>query len=168
METYNSKKGAEIMNFSEKIDIDNNVVKYILKAKYNEEPTDEELMEIETLHDYVHKIKFSEIDFTANVDMSSGTPIVTDAETSDTVVEIALGKIAPKEYVLDENFEVSFSIDAGRIPDSELNDVIKTKTIASQAKMAVFQAKLKEKVIETLDEMRNEDNSFEQETEIIL
>ncbi len=156
------------MKFSEKIDIDNNVVKYLLKAKYNDEPTDEELMEIETLHDYIRKVRLAEIDFTANVDISSGTPVVTDAEESDTVVEISLGKIAPKEYVLDENFEVSFSIDAGRIPDSELNDTIKTKTLASQAKIAVFQAKLKEKVIEILDEMRNEDNSFEKETETIL
>ena len=168
MKTYNRKKGAEIMNFYEKTDIDNNIARYVLKAKYNEEPTDEELMEIETLHDYVRKIRFSEIDFTANVDMSSGTPVVTDAEAGDTVTEITLGKIAPKEYVLDENFEVSFSVDAGRIPDSELNDVIKTKTLASQAKIAVFKTKLKEKIVETLNEMRNEDNSFEQETEIIL
>ncbi len=53
------------MNFSEKIDIENNIVKYAIKAKYNEELTDEEIMEVETLHDYVKKIKFSEIDFTA-------------------------------------------------------------------------------------------------------
>lgn len=156
------------MNFYEKTDIDNNIARYVLKAKYNEEPTDEELMEIEMLHDYIRKLKFAEIDFTANIDMSSGTPVVTDAEAGDTVAEVSLGKIAPKEYVLDENFEVSFSVDASRIPDSELNDVIKTKTIASQAKIAVFRAKLKEKVVEILNEMRNEDNSFEQETETIL
>ena len=44
MKTYNRKKGAEIMNFYEKTDIDNNIARYVLKAKYNEEPTDEELM----------------------------------------------------------------------------------------------------------------------------
>ena len=41
------------MNFSEKIDIENNIVKYVIKAKYNEELTDEEIMEVETLHDYI-------------------------------------------------------------------------------------------------------------------
>lgn len=156
------------MNFYEKTDIDNNIVRYLLQAKCNEELTDEESMETETLHDYVRKIKFSEIDFTANVDMSSGTPVVTEAEAGDTVVEVALGKIAPKEYLLDENLEIKFSVDAGRIPGSELNDVLKTKTLVSQAKIAVFQAKVKEKLLELLDEMRNENNSFEQETETIL
>ena len=151
------------MNFSEKIDIENNIVKYAIKAKYNEELTDEEIMEVETLHDYVKKIKFSEIDFTANINMDSGTPAVTDAEESDTVVEVSLGKIAPKEYVLDENLHIEFSIDAGRISDAELND-----TLVSQAKIAVFQAKLKEKIIEILGDIRKEDNDFEQETETIL
>jgi len=156
------------MNFYEKIDIENSIVKYCLQAKYNKELTDEESMEIETLHDYVRKIKFSEIDFTANVDMSSGTPVVTESEAGDTVVEVTLGKIAPKEYILDENLEIKFSVDAGRISDSELNDVLKTKTLVSQAKIAVFQAKVKEKLLELLNEMRNEDNEFEQETETIL
>ena len=36
------------MNFYEKVDIENNIVKYVLKAKYNDELTDEETMEIET------------------------------------------------------------------------------------------------------------------------
>ena len=156
------------MNFSEKIDIENNIVKYAIKAKYNEELTDEEIMQVETLHDYVKKIKFSEIDFTANITMDSGTPAVTDAEESDTVVEVSLGKIAPKEYVLDENLRIEFSIDAGRISDAELNDILTTKPLVSQAKIAVFQAKLKEKLIEVLGDIRKEDNDFEQETETIL
>lgn len=164
------EEGKVKMNFYEKINIEENIVKYTLKAKYNDEEnlTDDEAMEIETLHDYVRKIKFSEIDFTANVDMSSGTPIITDAEPSDTVVDVSLGKVAPKEYILDENLNIEFSIDSGRIPDSELNDVLKTKTLVSQAKIAVFQFKVKEKLLEILDEMRNEDNNFEQETETIL
>lgn len=156
------------MNFNEKIDIENNIVKYAITAKYNEELTDEEMMEIETLHDYVRRIKFSEIDFTANVSMDSGTPAVTDAEESDTVVEVSLGKIAPKEYVLDETLDIQFSVDAGRISDAEINDVLTTKPLVSQAKIAVFQAKLKEKIVEILGDIRKEDNDFEQETETIL
>lgn len=156
------------MNFYEKINIKNNIVKYILMAKYNEELTDEESMEIETLHDYIHKIKFSEIDFTANISMDSDTPTVTDAEESETVVEVSLGKIAPKEYVLDENLDIQFSIDAGRISDAEINDVLTTKALVSQAKIAVFQAKIKEKIVETLEKIRFEDNDFEKETETIL
>ncbi|MFG6378244.1 MAG: hypothetical protein K1W19_08015 [Lachnospiraceae bacterium] len=156
------------MNFNEKINIENNIVKYAITTKYNEELTDEEMMEVETLHDYIRRIKFSEIDFTANVSMASGTPAVTDAEESDTVVEVSLGKIAPKEYVLDENLNIEFSIDARRIADSEINDVLATKPLVSQAKIAVFQAKLKEKIAEILEDIRKGDNDFEQETETIL
>ena len=84
------------------------------------------------------------------------------------VVEVSLGKIAPKEYVLDENLSIEFSIDAGRIADAELNDILTTKPLVSQAKIAVFQAKLKEKLVEILGDIRKEDNDFEQETETIL
>lgn len=156
------------MNFYEKIDIENNIVKYVLKAKYNEELTDEETMEIETLHDYIHKIKFSEIDFTANISMDSGTPIVTDSGESDTIIEVSLGKLAPKEYILDENLDIQFSIDAGRISETETNDILTTKALVSQAKIAVFQSKIKETIIDILEKIRIEDNGFEKETETIL
>lgn len=156
------------MTFNEKIDIQDNIVKYCLQAKYNEELTDDETMEIETLHDYVRKIKFTDIDFTANVKMDSDTPTVTEDEVSDTVVEVSLGKVAPKEYILDENLNIMFSIDATRINDSELNSILTTKPLVSQAKIAVFQSKIKENITEILTEMRNEDNTFEKESETIL
>ena len=155
------------MKFNEKIDTEQNIVKYSLTAAYNEDLTDDESMEIETLHDYVRKVRFADIDFTANITMSNGKPIVTEDETSDTVVEVSL-TVAPKEYVLDENLDIQFSIDASRIADTEVNDVLKTKALVSQAKIAVFQSKIKEEVLRLLDEARNEDNSFEQETEVIM
>jgi len=156
------------MNFIERINIENGIVKYNLKAKYNEELTDDEAMEIETLHDYIRKIKFSDIDFTANIKMVSDTPTVTDDSTSDTVIEVSLGKIAPKEYILDENLDIAFSVDSNRIAESELNSVLTTKPLVSQAKVAVFKAKIMEAISEILEQARNEDNLFEQETETIL
>lgn len=156
------------MTFNEKIDIENNIVRYSLQAKYNENLTDDETMEIETLHDYVRKIRFADIDFTANVKMDSGTPIVTEDEVGDTVVEVSLGKVVPKEYILDENLEIVFSIDAGRVNESDLNSVLTTKPIVSQARIAVFQAKIKERISDILNEMRTEDNTFENESETIL
>ncbi len=77
--------------------------------------------------------------------MDSGTPAVTDAEESDTVVEVSLGKIAPKEYVLDENLHIEFSIDAGRISDAELNDILTTKPLVSQAKDRCISGKTQRK-----------------------
>lgn len=155
------------MKFNEKIDTEHNIVKYSLTAFYNDELTDDESMEIETLHDYIRKIRFADIDFTANITMNDGKPIVTEDEPSDTVVEVSL-IVAPKEYVLDENLDIQFSIDASRIADTEVNDILKTKALVSQAKIAVFQSKIKEEVLRLLAEARNEDNSFEQETEVIM
>ncbi len=156
------------MNLKEKITIENNIVKYEIKAQYNEELTDDEELEIETLHDYIRKIRFSDIDFTANVTMDNGTPTITDDNISETVVEIALGKVPEKEYILDENLNIVFSIDSGRVSDAEINSVLNTKPLVSQAKIAVFQFKIKEKIKELLAAARNEDNDFEKESEIIL
>lgn len=156
------------MNLKEKITIENNIVKYQIKAQYNEELTADEELEIETLHDYIRKIKFSDIDFTANVTVNNGTPIVTEDDINETTVEISLGKVPEKEYVLDENLNIVFSIDSGRVSDAEINNVLNSKPLISQAKIAVFQSKIKEKIKELLTAARNEDNDFEKETETIL
>ena len=156
------------MTFQEKTDINNNVVQYILRAKYNEKQTDEEKMEIEMLHDYIHKINFSDIDFTANIALTEGVPAVTDEIPSDYVVKVTLGKITNREYVLDENLDISFSIDASRIHVSELNNVLPTRSLVAQAKIAVFQKCIKDKIGDVLDSIRDRDNTFEQENEIIL
>ncbi|KAI4445096.1 hypothetical protein C823_007602 [Eubacterium plexicaudatum ASF492] len=156
------------MNLKEKITIENNIVKYEIKAQYNDELTAEEELEIETLHDYIRKIRFSDIDFTANITLDNGTPIITDDNISETVVEISLGKVPEKEYILDENLNIVFSIDSGRVSDAEINDVLNSKPLVSQAKMAVFQFRILEKIKELLAAARNEDNDFEKETETIL
>lgn len=156
------------MKFNEKTDTENNIVKYSLSAEYNDVMTDEECLEVETLHDYIRKIKFNDIDFTANVEIIDGKPSVTEEIVSDTVVEVALGKVPAKEYILDENLNIEFSIDASRIADSELNSVLTSKSLVSQAKIAVFQYKVKEAILKKLNEARKEDNSFEQESEVIM
>lgn len=161
------------MNFSEKIEIENNVTKYILKAQYNDTLTDEESAEIEMLHDYPKKIKLSDINFSANVSLSNGTPVVattvTGEASSASTVAITLDNIAPKEYMLDENLEISFSVDAKRIADSETDtSVLTTKPLVAQAKIAVFQSKLKSEISRILTIVRNENNNFESESEIIM
>ena len=156
------------MKFNEKTDTENNIVKYSLSAEYNDVMTDEECLEVETLHDYIRKIKFNDIDFTANVEIIDGKPSVTEEIASDTVVEVTLGKVPAKEYILDENLNIEFSIDASRIADSELNSVLTSKSLVSQAKIAVFQYKVKEAVLKKSNEVRKEDNSFEQESEVIM
>ena len=67
------------------VDIHNNIITCTIKAEYNNPLTSEEEQEIETLHDYVRKLKFADIDFQADIDMSTGMPIVTASSTPDTV-----------------------------------------------------------------------------------
>lgn len=168
------------MKFLESTVIENNIITYRLKASYNDPLTSEEEQEIETLHDYIRKVKFSDINFTADVDMSTGMPIVAaggsagstnggDAAASDSgLVNVSVGAVSPREYVVDDTLDIEFSIDVSRIFDSEVNDTIISKILVGQAKIAVFAYRVKEKISEILKQMRDEDNDFEGANETVL
>ncbi len=149
------------------VSIKDNVIAYRLKVEYNDPLTSEEEQEIETLHDYIRKIKLSEIDFAGDVDMSTGMPIVAETATDDTVA-VTLGAVSPKEYVVDENLDIRFSLDVSRIHDAELTEKLNTKVLLGQAKIAVFGARVEEKIKEILEQMRSEDNDFEGVEETVL
>lgn len=155
------------MKFLKDIVIKDNVITYSLKADYNNPLTSEEEQEIETMHDYIRKVKLSEIDFVGDVDMSTGMPIVAETATDDTV-EVSLGNVAPKEYVVDEKLNIEFSLDVSRIHDAELTDKLNTKVLLGQAKIAVFGAKVEARIKEILEQMRSEDNDFEGVEETVL
>lgn len=155
------------MKFLKDITIQDNVITYSLRADYNNPLTSEEEQEIETLHDYVRKIRLSDIDFAGDVDMSTGMPIVVEVATDDTI-EVYLGNVSPKEYVLDENLDIRFSLDVSRIHDAELSEKLNTKVLLGQAKIAVFGAKVEAKIKEILEQMRSEDNDFEGVEETVL
>lgn len=149
------------------ISIKDNIITYSLRAEYNDPPTSEEEQEIETLHDYIRKIKLSDIDFAANVDMSTGMPVVANTKTDETV-EVALSNVSPKEYVVDENLDIRFSLDVSRIHDAELTEKLNTKVLLGQAKIAVFGAAVEAAVKKILDQMRSENNDFEGSEETVL
>ena len=155
------------MKFLKDITIQDNVITYSLRADYNNPLTSEEEQEIETLHDYIRKIKLPDINFMGDIDMSTGMPIVAETATDDTVT-VALGNVSPKEYVLDENLDIRFSLDVSRIHDAELTEKLNTKVLLGQAKIAVFGAKVEAKIKEILEQMRSEDNDFEGVEETVL
>lgn len=168
------------MKFLESTVIENNIITYSLKASYNDPLTSEEEQEIETLHDYIRKVKFTDIDFTANVDMSTGMPIavadsvttVNESDTDDTagsgLVKVSVGAVTPREYIVDDELDIKFSIDVSRIFDGEVNDTLTSKILVGQAKIAVFAFRIKEKISEILKQMRDEDNDFEGVNEMVL
>ncbi len=158
------------MKFLEKTDVENNVITYRLKAAYNDPLTSDEEQEIETLHDYIRKIKFSDIDFTADVDMSTGMPIVAPGGGSGSsgIARVSVGAVSPREYVINDTLDIEFSIDVSRIFDNEIGGVISSKILMGQAKIAVFAFRVKEKISEILQQMRSEDNDFEGAGETVL
>lgn len=152
------------MKILDKVEILDNIITCTIKAEYNDPLTTEEEQEIETLHDYIRKLKFSDITFSANIDMSSGVPIVATAASADTVA-VSLSNMLPKEYVVDEKLEIKFSLDVSRIANSELSTKISTKALMGQAKAAVFISCIKSEISDILTQMRSDDNDFEGENE---
>ena len=71
--------------------------------------------------------------------------------------------------MLDENFEVSISIDAKKILDSELDGTVFTdKHVLAQAKVILFETKVIARVKELLEIARSHVNSFEETIEHTL
>lgn len=123
------------------------------------------------LHDFPRSVKYSAIDFTANmkIDGTTGDPVVTtDVVDDTTVVEVSLKDIINKEYPINEELAITFSIDVTKIPESELNAVLDTVEKMGKAKAELFAAKIQEEIGKKLTEVRNLNTKFEGETEVVL
>lgn len=123
------------------------------------------------LHDFPRSVKFSAIDFTANmkIDETSGDPVVTEDEVDDsTIVELSLKDIINKEYPINEELAISFSVDVTKIPTSELNTVLDTVEKLGKAKVELFAVKIQEEIGKKLAELRKLNTKFEGEKEVVL
>lgn len=123
------------------------------------------------LHDFPRSVKYSSIDFTANmkIDGVSGDPAVTEEEVDDTnIVEVSLKDIINKEYPINEELSIVFSIDTTKIPESELNKVLDTVEKMGKAKAELFSVKIQEEIGKKLTELRSLNTKFEGETEVVL
>lgn len=123
------------------------------------------------LADFPRSVKYSDIDFTANmkIDGTTNDPVVTtDAIDDTTVVEVSLKDIINKEYPINEELAITFSIDVTKIPESELNAVLDTVEKMGKAKAELFAVKIQEEIGKKLTEVRNLNTKFEGETEVVL
>ena len=123
------------------------------------------------LADFPRSVKYSDIDFTANmkIDGTTSDPVVTtDAVDDTTVVEVSLKDIINKEYPINEELAITFSIDVTKIPESELNAVLDTVEKMGKAKAELFAVKIQEEIGKKLTEVRNLNTKFEGETEVVL
>lgn len=121
--------------------------------------------ELAMLADTPQLLRYADIEFKDKFIVSDGLPVVS---TETNAVEVSLD-LNNKEFMLDENFEVSISIDAKKILDSELDGTVFTdKHVLAQAKVILFETKVIARIKELLETARSHVNSFEETIEQTL
>lgn len=127
-------------------------------------------VEKDMLHDFVRKIEYAKIQFKANMKLdANGDPVTTeDAVDDTTVVEVELKDLINKSYVIDENLNITFSIDVTKIPETEVSAVFDTVEKLGKAKAQLFATKIQEEIGKKLAEIRALSTKFEGETEVVL
>lgn len=121
--------------------------------------------ELAMLEDTPQLLRYADIEFKDKFIVSDGLPVVS---TEANAVEVNLD-LNNKEFMLDENFEVSISIDAKKILDSELDGTIfADKHVLAQAKTILFETKVIARIKELLEIARSHVNSFEETIEQTL
>lgn len=121
--------------------------------------------ELEMLADTPQTLRYADIEFKEKFKVVEGLPVVSADEDA---VEVSLD-LNNKEFLLNEDFEVSLSVDANRILSSEIDDTILTdKYLVAQAKVITYETKVLARIKELLDEARAHVNTFEETTEVNL
>jgi len=121
--------------------------------------------ELAMLEDTPQLLRYADIEFKEKFIVSDGLPVVS---TEANAVEVSLD-LNNKEFVLDENFEVSLSIDAKKILDAELDGTVFTcKHTLAQAKIILYETKVIARIRELLEIARSHVNSFEETVEQTL
>ena len=123
-----------------------------------------------TLADFPRSVRFSDVDFSANIKLdSNGDPIVTDEEADDsTIVTVELKNIINKEYPINADLNISMPFDVSKISSTETNTLLDTVEKVGKAYAVVFATKVQEEIAKKLAEVRNLNTKFEGESEVIL
>ena len=122
--------------------------------------------EIDMLADTPQILKYSDIEFKGKFIVSNGNPIISEDENA---VEVTIDNINNKEFIINENLEISLEIDATKVADSLLDKtVLTTKQLYAQAQIILFETKVKNRIKELLEVARSNLNDFEVVTEETL
>ena len=123
-----------------------------------------------TLADFPRSIRFSDINFSANIKLdSNGDPIVTEEEADDsTIVTVELKNIINKEYPINADLNISMPFDVSKISSTETNTLLDTVEKVGKAYAVVFATKVQEEIAKKLTEVRSLNTKFEGETEVVL
>ena len=126
--------------------------------------------EMSVLADFPRSVRFSDVNFSANIKLdSNGDPIVTDEEADgSTIVTVELKNIINKEYPINADLNISMPFDVSKISSTETNTLLDTVEKVGKAYAVVFATKVQEEIAKKLAEVRSLNTKFEGETEVIL
>lgn len=145
--------------------IENDVYSTLLKPSEWGTATVTAQDELAMLKDTPQTLRYADIEFKEKFKIVDGIPVVS---ADDDAVEITLD-LNNKEFLLDENFEVSLSVDANKIAPTEIDGVVFTdKYLVAQAKVITYETKVLARIKALLDEARAHVNSFEDTVEVNL
>ena len=117
------------------------------------------------LKDTPQTLRYADIEFKEKFKVVDGLPVVS---AEGDAVEVTLD-LNNKEFLLDENFEVSISVDANKVAASEIDETVLTdKYLVAQAKIITYETKVLARVKTLLDEARAHVNNFEDTVEVNL
>ncbi len=159
------------MKLNVKKSIENNIVTVDISVSELGTSSSVQDEEKNLLADFPRSVRYSNVNFVGNmkIDSSTDDPVVTtDAVDGTNVVEVSLKDIIDKEYPIQEDMNIIFSIDVTKIPTSELNDVMDTVEKLGKAKAELFATRIQEEIGKKLAELRNLNTKFEGETEVVL
>lgn len=147
-------------------EIENNV--YTTTLAPTEMGTATTTAELETamLVDFPQTLRYADINFVDTFKVVDGLPVISaDADA----VEIKIDNLTNKEFQINENLNITLSVDANKIPASEVDGVVFTTALqVAQAKTILFETKVLAKIKELMDAARANVNDFEITTEVIL
>lgn len=122
--------------------------------------------EIDMLADTPQILRYSDIEFKGKFIVSNGNPILSEDENA---VPVTIDNINNREYIVNENLEISLEIDSSKVADSMLDEnILTTKNLYAQAQIILFETKVKMRIKELLEIARSNVNDFEVVTEETL
>lgn len=145
--------------------IENNIYTTVIKPSEfgTSSVTSEE--ELEMLKDTPQTLRYADIEFKDNFVIENKVPKIS---ADPSAVEVSLD-LNNKEFLLDENFEVSLSINANNIVDAEIDGTVFTcKHELAMAKVILYETKVIEQIKNLLEIARSHVTTFEQTTEQTL
>lgn len=136
------------MQLTTNIDIEDGIITANIKCTDISDETKE------ALHDYKKILKYRDIDFSAKVKITDGMPEIVSADDADGE-KVTIGLI-DKSYVVDENLDLTITLDSSKFSENELTTTISSVEILSKAKALIWVEKVKSEIKKLVDEARSQ------------